>query len=116
MFSRYISSGHNERYFPIEDPIGLRQSIVPILEFDAEGNKTTGLGTAFRIEQSNRFITAQHIIDHHFKGDPPQLDEKKTIIGFLWPGIAYGTPKVSPNCIAKVLRVRGYRQSITDPV
>ena len=57
------TGGQSPWEFLIQDPFGVRESILPLLTVNKQTGNLTGLGTAFCADPYGGFLTAQHIFD-----------------------------------------------------
>lgn len=93
--------------FLIQDPFGVRESILPLLSIDRESGHLTGLGTAFCADPYWGFLTAQHIFDHiDLKKPPPDLDEIP--VAMLSVGVVFGTVGLPQDIFAPVAGIHGF--------
>lgn len=97
----------NPAEFLIEDPFGLRESILPLLSVNRDTGQLTGLGTAFCADPFRGFLTAQHIFDHVDLTKPPPAFEEIPI-AMLNIGIVFGTVGLRPELFAPVVGLHGF--------
>jgi serine protease Do len=95
--------------FLIEDPLGLRKAIVPVLKCYINGEVERS-GTAFHIDGWGTFLTADHVIDFS-RSDPSsastwteisQNPNGDHIILLLGTGLNLGTPTIPKEAFAFV--------------
>lgn len=101
------ASDQDPREFLIQDPFGVRESILPLLTVNRQTGHLTGLGTAFCADPYGGFLTAQHIFDHIDLTKPlPALDEIP--IAMLNIGLVYGTVGLPQELFAPLASIHGF--------
>lgn len=93
--------------FLIQDPFGVRQSILPLLNINRETGHLTGLGTAFCADPFGGFLTAQHIFDHVDLTQPPP-DFEEMPAAMLSMGVVFGTVGIPQDIFAPVTSLHGF--------
>lgn len=93
--------------FLIQDPFGVRQSILPLLNINRQTGHLTGLGTAFCADPYGGFLTAQHIFDHVDLAQPP-LDIEEMPAAMLSMGVVFGTVGIPQDIFAPVIGIHGF--------
>lgn len=93
--------------FLIQDPFGVRESILPLLSVNRETGHLTGLGTAFCADPFGEFLTAQHIFDHIDLTKPPPATEEIPV-AMLNMGIVFGTAGLPQDIFAPVAGIHGF--------
>lgn len=110
------SSDQSHWEFVIQDPFGVRESILPLLTVNKVTGNLTGLGTAFCADPYGGFLTAQHIFEHIDLTKPlPPLDEIP--VAMLNIGLVYGTVGLPQELFAPLSSIHGFiDQSPPDPL
>lgn len=114
-FPALPSSQKNERFFRIQDPFGLRRSIVPLFTIDRETHLISGLGTSFRVDPFGTYLTAYHMLECPEKR---QIIDRQlgTVFGMMSPGLVYGRPPIPKDCFVIIDHVDNYRGEVSDPI
>jgi serine protease Do len=93
--------------FRIEDPFGVRESILPLLSVNRKTGHLTGLGTAFCADPFRGFLTAQHIFEHvDLAKPPPEFEEIP--VAMLNIGIVFGTVGLPQELFAPLNGMHGF--------
>lgn len=98
--------------FLIQDPFGLRKSVVPVFRRNVNG-EIYGMGTAFHIDGWGTLLTADHVIEFTRKLPKPALtwpqisqdsncDQPVILLGM---GLIYGTTRIPKEAFALVKRI-----------
>lgn len=93
--------------FLIQDPFGVRESILPLLSVNRKTGHLTGLGTAFCADPFQGLLTAQHIFEHvDLRGPAPEFDEYP--VAMLGYGVVFGTVGLPEEVFAPVVGIHGF--------
>jgi len=101
-------AGQDPLEFLIEDPFGVRESIMPLLTVNRTTGFLTGLGTAFAADPYGGFLTAQHIFSEIDLTGPPPTDMEEIPIGMLNIGVVFGTVGLSKDLYAPLTGMFGF--------
>lgn len=97
----------NPAEFQIDDPFGVRESILPLLSVNRDSGNLTGLGTAFCADPFRGLLTAQHIFEHvDLTKPPPEFDEVPIVM--LNIGIVFGRVGLPPDLLAPIVGIHGF--------
>lgn len=107
--------GQSPWEFLIQDPFGVRESILPLLTINSQTGNLTGLGTAFCADPYGGFLTAQHIFDDiDLTKSLPASDEIP--VAMLSIGLAFGTVGLPKELFAPMASIHGFvDQTQQDP-
>ncbi len=102
--------------FLIQDPFGVRESILPLLTVNKVTGNLTGLGTTFSADPYGGFLTAQHIFEHIDLTKPlPPFEEIP--VAMLNIGLVYGTVGLPQELFAPLSSLHGFvDQTPQDPL
>jgi hypothetical protein len=74
--------------FLIQDPFNLRKQVLPVLTINRETGLLTGLGTSFRADPFETYLTAEHVLKDHFEavegGDNTEIAAALFSIGLVF--------------------------------
>lgn len=110
------TGGQSPWEFLIQDPFGVRESILPLLTVNKQTGNLTGLGTAFCADPYGGFLTAQHIFDDIDLTKPlPAFDEIP--VAMLSIGVVFGTVGLPQELFAPMATIHGFvDQKPQDPL
>jgi serine protease Do len=100
--------GQNPLEFLIEDPFGVRESILPLLSVNRTTGYLTGLGTAFSADPFGGFLTAQHVFSDVDLAAPPPAAMEEIPTAMLNMGLVFGTVGLSKDLYAPVTGLFGF--------
>ncbi|QUS40612.1 serine protease [Tardiphaga alba] len=98
--------------FLIQDAVGVRHPIIPLLAIDGRTDRAFGLGTAFRIDPFGGYLTAQHVLEAWLTPSRPQ----QTVVGLLNPGLVYGRGLVGNDSMITIASAKVFRTQQDDVV
>jgi serine protease Do len=95
--------------FLVQDPFGLRKSIIPLLTLNTKTDTVAGWGTGFRIDSIGTTITAYHVIEDFLdiddKYDPPtcKFNDNKGLFGLDGAGLVLGQVGIPNEYLSKII-------------
>ncbi|MGF6547630.1 S1 family peptidase [Paraburkholderia youngii] len=97
--------------FPITDPFGLRNAIVPVFRQELDG-RIFGMGTAFHVDGFGRFLTAYHVVD--FVSD--EQSPARPVLFLSTHAVVFGQAPIPPDCFAPATMVYAAMARDDDPL
>src|SRR5258708_1761479 len=99
--------------FLIQDPFTLRKQILPVLTVDKNDSFLTGLATPFRLYPFGTFVTAEHVLKHHFE----KLAEREVAVATVLygMGLVYGMVGFRSEYFAPIREALMWRTANPEP-
>jgi serine protease Do len=116
VFPYLPKQNENKERFLIQDPFGLRRSIIPLFTVDRETELVSGLGTAFRIDPFGTYLTAHHVFECSKTKNVFDSRQLGTVFGLFSPGLVLGSPALPKDVFIFVDEVLTFRGVETSPL
>lgn len=107
--------GDSPEQFLIQDPFNLRKQVLPILTINRETGLLTGLGTSFRADPFETYLTAEHVLKDHFEAVETG-DDAEIAAALFSIGLVFGTVGLKRELFAPVNAVYSLRSLAEPPV
>jgi serine protease Do len=108
--------GQSAEQFLVQDPFNLRKQIFPVMTLHKETGFVTGLGTAFLADPFGTFLSAQHVLDDHFKEMASGRSPEGVAAVLYGMGLVYGTVGMPSTYFAPVTKYFAVQGREPDPL
>jgi hypothetical protein len=105
--------GVSPNQFLIQDPFNVRKQVLPILTINRETGLLTGLGTGFRADPFETYLTAEHVLKDHFEA-AEEGDNTEIAAALFSIGLVFGTVGLKRELFAPISQVFSLR-SLNEP-
>jgi serine protease Do len=106
--------GDSPEQFLIQDPFSLRKRVLPILTINRATGLLTGLGTGFRADPFETYLTAEHVLKDHFEAlEAGDNSEIATVLFSMGP--VFGKVGLMRELFAPVSAVFAMRSLHEEP-
>lgn len=96
--------------FEIQDPLGIRNAIVPVFRQTLDGDMY-GMGTAFHVDGYGNFLTAHHVVD--FVGEKP---ESRPVLFLSMHAVVFGQVNIPSDCFVPAAEILAVMADSDNPL
>ena len=107
--------GDRPEQFLIQDPFNLRKQVLPILTINRTTGLLTGLGTGFRADPFETYLTAEHVLKDHFEALEAE-DNSRIAAAVFSMGLVFGRVGLKRELFAPVSSAFAMRSLSEEPV